>query len=293
MSEETVTDSPSTTLLLQLDELPHGDLLACLRHLGTELLQAALSRQPVPLTEVLTADHLRMFGSLERQPSKQRETHSRTVQAVVHGQKSVADWLEMAPMEARRVLRLEGGYIVPEGFWAVLGERAWADLFYRHTVARRLEQAIHQRTLFALQGKCAFPIFTLSPRTFWLLISLSAARADFGFRDRPRVRHIVQKLHDLGGEMGLQPEWANLWDQWVLLEAIRSRPSGPQAVAILRALDALPLGRLGKVEASAKPVSAEEQGIQLAQPQWSADIPVWFQDWWLRSSSTPSSRRKE
>jgi hypothetical protein len=167
---------------------------------------------------------------------------------------------------------------IPDDFWSTLTALVWLDLRFQRTVAVTMECNLRSRTFFSPGG---FVSMILSPCTFWLLVSLAC---DLTLRQTPLnnpnkgdsnqpILEGLEKLRAVGIDQGLhsQSQWAGLWDQWILREALRRAiPGAPSE--IIQELRELPLCMQNYS-------GTQTSKSNLAAPDWFLAVPPWFREW--------------
>jgi hypothetical protein len=219
---------------------------------------------------------------------ERRYAFADTVERAAHSKLSQRAWQARVQDELEHQLELHRDYRFPPDFWALLGVRAWNDAVFRRNSAELLEKALRQRVLFSAELTPAeddnlhFPTMLLSSNLFWLLLALAVAATEFNwtyrlFPTRRRVRRALKLLQTEGLRHGLQPGWANVWDQWVLLEAAAFWLSEQRPPALIHLLHDLPLAQYRTGQATDATTEIDQRLI--AQPTWRDTMPRWFGEW--------------
>lgn len=180
-----------------------------------------------------------------------------------------AHWLD------RRVGGVSARWLA-QPFWTLAGTLAWSDAHTQAETARTLLATLQRRVLFEPDAP-SLPL--LVPQTCWTLIALAEigrpSRWHLPLRRRRTVA-ALRRLQHIATLHALAPGWAGLWDQWVLLEALRLWPGAlDRCTAQLRtALLALPL----REQLGLPPVtpSAALPPVALAAAGWEQHIPSWL-----------------
>lgn len=197
-----------------------------------------------------------------------------------HTLANLKDWLTSpwevrgeGPAEAHRVLLM-------------VSVAVWEDPRFCAMVAQRIRETLMHRVLFHPSSS---PIAVLHPYTLWLLLAALDFRS-IRAPTRKRGTRFAHTLQQSAINIGLQREWAGLWDQWILAElVIRHRQPVPSALE--NAVRSLPIARWpvygesqepetdvdtepdGK-SADAKPV--DEKMAFLVKPSWDVNAPAWM-----------------
>jgi len=159
-------------------------------------------------------------------------------------------------------------------FWAAAGELAWGDAAFQAEVAHLLIGELRRRVLFT-PGSPPAPL--IATRTFWALIALAEVGRPAPWRLLLRRRAAVRGLRRLkahAATVTLAPGWAEVWDQWLLTEAMRLWQPVDRAVApeLRAALAALPLHvQLGQCAVD----SSDPPPVALAAAGWEACLEPW------------------
>ncbi len=290
------------------------DLLEQLNQDQARLLVTHLGRTPRPSrqfyahkswTSSLPArvrDHvLRLLRQDKRFPFAQ------SVEMMISGQLSTASFVARTGDELSYALELPEGYHFPADLWGILGRYAWDDLQFRHHIVEVLERELRSRTLFSAALKPQenneprdhpFPTMHLTPQLFWLLISMAVSTIHFkrSYRILParrRIRKALLLLQKEGLRQGLMPEWAGLWDQWVLLEAATHWNMEQLSDDLQQVLAELPLAlfrarsirlsedNMGGLIKAINQTQGEQrpQKVAIAQKNWADRMPGWFAQW--------------
>ncbi len=185
------------------------------------------------------------------------------------------DWRALVQHWMGRAL----GGVAPDwlaaSFWPLAGELAWNESVFQAGCSRTLISALSRRVLFSPDGP---PLPQIAPRTFWALIAIAPVGRiplrPFGLR-RHRVSAGLQRLRKQSAVLAQAPEWAGLWDQWLIVEALRVWPgvAGYTPRPLREAVLALPLRPLLEPGANA---AADRGAPPLAAPGWDTQIPPWI-----------------
>jgi hypothetical protein len=291
---------------LDLTSVPITEAVELLRRIGTGLIEAIAHQEAAALSRLITPSQVPlllpfagrrgripfqrdMLGAWARQlgwwiarpwrrtwspPNLAGSLYVSSLNALRAG-RSEAIWRALAQHWMSRALGGVTHEWLADPFWRLAGELAWTDPSFRADCARTLTTALSRRVLFSPDGP---PLPQIAPRTFWALIALTEiGRLPlrlFGLR-RHRVSAALRRLRQQSALLAQAPGWADLWDQWLIIEALRIWPSAtahlpkPLAAAVL----ALPLRAL--LEPSANIVTAEPMPA-LAALGWDTHIPPWL-----------------
>jgi hypothetical protein len=285
---------------LDLESLPLHELAVWLRDTLIELVDDVLCRQmpnvqpklsPFVINAILTkpdvAEGVAAFASLYEQLLKVESLPEAT-------------WRAVTEREIARLIGTPDFKGLPTPLWKLLGTYAWRDLDFQVQVAEKIETEIARRTLFQV-GQ--FQTMLIAPKTCWLLLALACAhtlhsRTSLGkagmtvrsglasallFRGkrsimerlRPDERRVLELLQAKGEQFGLRPEWAGLWDQWLLLEAYRYWGTDWMPTNVRDALHALPLHQLRPGNTHTDSLGA----VSIAHPSWAEQLERWFIEW--------------
>ncbi len=238
---------------------------------------------------------------------ERRYPFEKTVHGVTQGNLSQLAWHARVKDELQHQFDLHRGYRYAPEFWGLLGERAWADLEFQRDTAVLLENTLRQRTPFSAdltkrapsgQTNPNFPVMYLSPKLYWILLTMAIAttKLNWTYRiwpSRRYVRKAILLLKTMGLDQGLQPGWATMWDQWVLLEAAENWGTANLPESVAATLSTLPLADLRQggelksdpdeqfefVEEQATTNSTEEITNNISQTTWATNMPYWFKEW--------------
>lgn len=202
-----------------------------------------------------------------------------TVDGVVNGKLTETAWRSRVMWELRRRIGLDDDRQIGADFWPLVTELAWGDLQWQRDAAEMVEQALRQRTLFR-PGE--FVVTPVSPRTFWLLILLAIGHTAPSWKDRVRrsrhrTRRHLDYLQIVATGEALHADWATVWDQWILSEALVQWGCARCSQGVQAALRALPLNRLRGM--SYQPEADEIRPVALRLPDWEAAMPSWMVAW--------------
>lgn len=297
--------SPPNPAALPVTELVNG-----LRAAGLALIGAALGTPPPrPPSDWLPTGGPALLAAFRDPPQPPPDSFARLSNDVVHGRQTTAQWQSGLIAAARRAAGLNDGYALPSGGWEALGRWAWGGPAFQRDAVALLEAKLRANVLFVGGDWSTLrqPTLSLSPQTIWLLLALAAphriaprpswlrrlmaeARAALvALRARrwpwPRRRDDSELASamfvELGRRHGLVPGWAGVWDQWLLLQAVRRWP-GDDAGPVRAAIAALPLAG-----------PPRPGGLSLARPHWSNECPAWFQTWWTRTAAGSAPAKEQ
>jgi hypothetical protein len=201
---------------------------------------------------------------------------------------------------------LERPPAVPFALWPLIAELAWQSPGFQYTVAATLRSHLRTRYLFT-SGE--LPVVILNPRTFWLLIDLLGVtrlrsrkhrkqlkspaplrtrlgrmvqRRAHGIHWRDSMRQIARRLAALAQGQVAGLEWADLWDQWLIVELAGRQPEliARATTPSQRVLAALPWlrstatdnAKLVEVLGRRRPPK-DEPPLSVAAPGWRENLP--------------------
>lgn len=296
--------------------LPIVEAVSMLRSLGGYLLACTLAGVQPQLKDRITPEMVRLLvtssGSLPWSLGRLLHRDRRfpfpdTVEQRVNGKLSPHVYLARVGDELEHQFERTRGYRFPRDFWALLGEYAWGDLEFQHDTAESLERELRKRTLFSADLRSDsnhearsrhFPTMTLSTGLFWLLLTMAVSSVQFNWTyrflpSRRRNGKAFMLLQKEGLRQGLRPSWANAWDQWVLLEAVRRWKVSQIPDPLKQAINILPLAafRVGQapefamIDSNCAPDEVEtpqplpDEPVKIALREWHEGIPGWFGEW--------------
>jgi hypothetical protein len=168
-----------------------------------------------------------------------------------------SEWRERLLSEVERLIDGVNDENIPVDWWELIAERAWGDLEFQRQSGDAARLYLRDKVLFPA-GKAPCPRF--APQFFWLLILLAAY-------DRP-----LAVFREAAAAQVSQPQWAGLWDQWFVREAICQWPETVFKLpsGVRRGLLALPfLENLPAKVLAVLPVDVGTAApLNLAQTNW-------------------------
>jgi hypothetical protein len=161
-----------------------------------------------------------------------------------------------------------------EPFWELAGEAAWGHAALQAEVAHLLIGELRTRVLFT-PGEPPAPL--IAPRTYWALIAMADVGRPALWRlllRRRAARRGLRRLQQTAARLALAPGWADVWDQWLLSEALRlwDNAAGRPTPELQRAMLAMPL-HLRLNQPAAAPEAAS---VELAVAGWEQRVPPWL-----------------
>jgi hypothetical protein len=187
-----------------------------------------------------------------------------------------------------RTLEAVSSQHIPADLWPLLAERAWHDLSFQHEMATWLQTHLRQTVIFTERDKI---LALLSPNTFWVLLALTpiptALSRTWFTRAYWQTRWAAQRLQRMAAQQVLAAEqWANFWDQWVLLAAKTACPDAVEQCnpALYKALISLPIFQFTAApapqQAQDAPTAMLDETQAASKGQVSAPIPTWSTPAW-------------
>lgn len=285
---------------------PLEEAISFLRRIGLALAGAAIRREPAPsLARLITRRDVALLlpfeGFHNALPLTRRTIWPWLKQGAWMFQRELAPrWTpptlsrELQTAAERSLLKSRGGEqwdllvriwaervvggISPrwlgDPFWPLVGEAAWGEAAFQLQIVELLDANLRRRVLFTPGGT---PTLTVAPATFWTLIALAEIGRPYAWRLMLRWRATMlglRRLQEVAVRAALQPGWADVWDQWLIGEALRLWPKAAERPTpeLQNALQALPL--LSRLN-TASPVPQQEPSALVALG-WEQRVPPWI-----------------
>lgn len=205
----------------------------------------------------------------------------RAANAALHSGANARTWGRIARAWIERAVGGVSPRWVAVPFWAAAGELAWGDAAFQAEVAHLLIDELRRRVIFT-PGAPPRPL--IATRTFWALIALAELGRPAPWRLLLRRRaavHGLRRLKSHAAVTALAPGWAEVWDQWLLIEAVRLWRLDDKAVApeLRAAIAELPLhaelGQGGVTPPEPPPVALAAVGWEVQLQPWIVTLAQW------------------
>lgn len=275
--------------VFELQHLPVGSVAVWLRALGEAIVLGLLPGPHAAASERYTErvaqladpdpmlnDHATIFSAQALVDKR----HSTLVMELIQaGQPPVRSWRIQAIDETHRLLGMHiNGFHLPQAMWPLAAARAWQAPGFDYWVQQQVEAALGYLWFYP-EGE--LPAAHFSTQTFWLLLA-GYPFPNVRFR-RPPLPLLTLRERALA--LGYGPKgWANYWDQWLLLQAVRQWQRRRLNIAwpndVLDALTKLPLAAVARQQPA--PVH------DLVVADWEAEMPAWFRAWLQAGLLLPS-----
>lgn len=260
--------------------LPFKETVQLLRLIGQQLIDGLLLQREPELIQGLSAEQIGVVVSNTRYEDI---AFKDTLHKALEGEITEESWRTPIMTKIGQELGMGPGYRLPEPMWTLVGLSAWGSPAYTLHIARRIESYLRRWTLVTLDPQ---PTITLSVRTYWLLLALSGTnlqyRIDRMFQHQKSLRDtwlVIRRMRQEGAKQGLIPGWANLWDQWLLLEAFEQWNHGRWPPELEASTGALPLRPFAEIHTRRIHTFPDHAITDLAAPGWDTAFPGWFKTW--------------
>jgi len=172
---------------------------------------------------------------------------------------------------------------VPTDLWPLVSQSAWMDLEFQNPITEKVHDVLRKTYLFKI-GQMPKPDF--SPQVYWMLI-LIARSGSLGWWEKltraPRIRlEGVAMMRAVAEAQVLKSPWARVWDQWIIMEAIRVWPDARYELGphLSRAVMTLPLkNRLSPGDQVSTSGMHDRAAADIVHSDWDRDLPDWLRAW--------------
>lgn len=206
---------------------------SCLTDCAYACIQALLDEDLPDVVPVIT----RYADALVPVEAKKTPNYSQMVKQAIKDQIDGPSWEAAFQNNLEGTLGMTANTNVPAFFWHVAAETALNRPGLLHKLAWRIADHWHQRLWIDQKVRV-----NLSAKPILLVVSMAAVNVrEYSSNQKRQLQPVVSDIAGLGDDLVMQLKQPTLWDQWILVRALRLWNMKRWSDRLLRGIQTLPL----------------------------------------------------